>query len=335
MTMNKQTNLKRKGAKPKKPVEKQAAPRPQTAPAKKSAVAKTSTSRAGNSARGAKPAAVREPQAQPARAKPVAARSPRIVVLRAPGTNCDRETAFAFASAGASVEVLHVNRLLENPALLDGARGLALPGGFSFGDDLGAGAVLGTILRTRLADPMRRLVERGGIVLGICNGFQVLVRTGLLPGFADDAGEVRLVALASNVQNRYQDRWVEIEAVSRHSVFFRPGQRVRCPVAHAEGRFLPRDEGVLAAIQARDLVALRYVPMRDGAGCALPHNPNGATDDIAGIVDATGRVLGLMPHPERNQFPWQDERFHRGEAPRKPEGRILFDNAVAWLRGNG
>ena len=268
--------------------------------------------------------------------------TPRILVLRAPGTNCDRETAFAFEAAGATTKALHLNALLGKPGALSRAHGLVIPGGFSFGDDLGAGTVLATALRTRLRDPMRRLVDRGGIVLGICNGFQVLARTGLLPGFDDETRaaldserEDRLVSLASNLQNRYEDRWVTLEATSDSCVFFRKGDRIACPVAHAEGRFLPRDDAVYAALEAGDQIALRYVvPEGEPAtkGVPYPYNPNGAFRDIAGICDPTGRVLGMMPHPERNQFRWQDPRFHEGTAPRKPEGLRPFERAVRYLR---
>ena len=274
---------------------------------------------------------------------------PRVLVLRAPGTNCDRETAFAFEAVGATTRALHLNALLSKPGALSRAHGLVIPGGFSFGDDLGAGTVLATALRTRLRDPMRRLVARGGIVLGICNGFQVLARTGLLPGFDDatraalriDDGardEDRLVSLASNVQNRYEDRWVTLQATSSKSVFFRKGDILSCPVAHAEGRYLPRDAAVHDALACGDQVALRYVvpagePVStNGRGVPYPYNPNGAYDDVAGICDPTGRVLGLMPHPERNQFRWQDPRFHRGTAPKQPEGLRPFRRAVSYLR---
>jgi phosphoribosylformylglycinamidine synthase len=255
--------------------------------------------------------------------------APRVVVLRAPGTNCDRETAFAFERAGAATQAVHVNRLLAQPGLLRGVHGVVIPGGFSHGDDLGAGTVLGTRLRSRLLDDLRRLVDRGGVVLGICNGFQVLVKSGLLPDL-DRSGE-QSVALAANLQNRYEDRWVVLEAAADNA-FFRRGDRVECPVAHAEGRFLPASPEVLVRLEAARQVALRYVAPDGTRPAPYPWNPNGSTSDVAGITDATGRVLGLMPHPERNQFPWQHPRFHAGDAPRVPDGLLPFRNAVRSLR---
>jgi phosphoribosylformylglycinamidine synthase len=255
----------------------------------------------------------------------------RIVVVRAPGTNCERETGHAFERLGARIRHLHVNALLDKPGTLRSSHGLVIPGGFSYGDDLGAGTVLGTAIRHRLADPIRRMVDRGGIALGICNGFQVLVKTGLLPGFEDAEG-ARSVALASNVQNRYEDRWVTLRADSERSVFLRKGDVIHCPIAHAEGRFLVDGDDVLARLAAQDQVALRYLAPDGTSPAPYPFNPNGSTDDIAGICDPTGRILGLMPHPERNQFPWQDPRFHAGDAPRRPEGLLLFENAIGHLR---
>jgi phosphoribosylformylglycinamidine synthase I len=255
--------------------------------------------------------------------------APAVLVLRAPGTNCDRETAFAFRRAGARVVEAHVNALLERPARLRRLHGVVLPGGFSYGDDLGAGTVLGTRIRTALRDELRRLVDRGGIVLGICNGFQVLVKTGLLPGL-EDALSARRVALAGNLQNRYEDRWVVVEARATNA-FFRRGDRITCPVAHAEGRFFFREASVHAALEAGSQVALRYVAPDGRTPAPFPWNPNGSLCDVAGITDPTGRVLGMMPHPERNQFPWQDPRFHAGTAPARPEGLLPFHNAVLHL----
>jgi phosphoribosylformylglycinamidine synthase len=259
-------------------------------------------------------------------------KAPHILVLRAPGTNCDRETAFAFESVGATTSAVHINALLAKPKLLSQAQGLVIPGGFSYGDDLGAGTVLGTTLRTRLRDPLRALVDRGGIVLGICNGFQVLVKTGLLPGFADGKeGSLRLTSLASNRQNRYEDRWVTLRATTSHCVFLKEGDEIHCPVAHAEGRLVIQDEATRKRLHKEGHVALQYVGPKGRGPVPFPFNPNGSIDDIAGLTDATGRVLGLMPHPERNQFVWQDPRFHAGTAPRKPEGLLPFRNAIRHL----
>lgn len=284
----------------------------------------------------ARKATARKTTARKAAPKRTATRKTKpicIVVLRAPGTNCDQETGYAFERFGAQIKHLHSNALLDNPKELSRAHGLVIPGGFSFGDDLGAGTVLGTAMRTTLREPIQRMVDRGGIVLGICNGFQVLVKTGLLPGY-DETGDGepdRTVALASNLQNRYEDRWVTLKAVTDGSVFLKRGDTIHCPVAHAEGR-LVCSEHTLDRMSAADQIALRYIAPDGSTPVPFPHNPNGSLDDIAGITDPTGRILGLMPHPERNQFPWQDPRFHRGTAPRKPEGLKPFENAMKHLK---
>ncbi len=265
--------------------------------------------------------------------RPARTAAPRILVLRAAGTNCDRETAFAFEQAGAQAHAIHVNRLFERPDHLREVHGLVIPGGFSHGDDLGAGTVFGTRIRARLIEAIRSLVDRGGVVLGICNGFQVLAKTGLVPGF--DGSVERTVTLAQNTSGRYEDRWVRLEVTTDRSVFLRPGEVYEVPVAHAEGRLLPLDDEVRRRLHRDGQVALRYVGPDGGHPAPYPWNPNGAVDDVAGITDPSGRVLGLMPHPERHQFPWQSPRFHRDgrdAGARVPDGLRIFLNAVEHLK---
>jgi len=275
---------------------------------------------------GAPPRAAAARRRASGRAKALA---PRVLVLRAPGTNCDLETGYAFEQAGAVATPLHADRLLARPALLADVHALVFPGGFSHGDDLGAGTILGAKVRARLVDAVRRLVDRGGVVLGICNGFQILVKTGLVPGF--DGRSDRAVTLASNESHRYEDRWVTLEVTSDRCAFLRRGERYEVPVAHAEGRLVPLDESVRKRLHADGHVALRYVGPQGEHPAPFPWNPNGSFDDVAGLTDPTGRILGLMPHPERHQFPWQSPRFHR-EGPRPPDGLRLFQHAVESLR---
>lgn len=256
--------------------------------------------------------------------------TPLILVLRAAGTNCDRETAFAFEQAGAKTLTLHVNELAKRPAVLKDVHGLVIPGGFSHGDDLGAGTVFGSRIRSNFLGGIRRLVDRGGVVLGICNGFQVLAKTGLVPGF--DGSVDRTVTLASNTSNRYEDRWVTLEVTTDRCAFLRRGERYEVPVAHGEGRLLPLDDEILTRLHRDGQVALRYVGPGGSHPAGYPYNPNGAVDDIAGITDPTGRILGLMPHPERHQFPWQSPRFHREGAQAVPDGLRVFRNAVDHLK---
>lgn len=272
----------------------------------------------------------RVPSPVRARKRTGVALTPRILVLRAAGTNCDRETAYAFEQAGASTITVHVNELARKPRLLADVHGLVIPGGFSHGDDLGAGTVFGARIRSTFLDGIRRLVDRGGVVLGICNGFQVLAKAGLVPGF--DGGVDRTVTLASNESNRYEDRWVKLEVTTDRCAFLRAGEVYEVPVAHGEGRLLALSEAVRERLHRDGQVALRYVGPGGAHPAGYPWNPNGALDDIAGITDPTGRILGLMPHPERHQFPWQSPRFHREGPAATPDGLRVFRNAVHHLK---
>ncbi|MDA1265262.1 MAG: phosphoribosylformylglycinamidine synthase subunit PurQ [Planctomycetota bacterium] len=218
--------------------------------------------------------------------------TPKALVLRSGGTNCEDETARALELGGAEADILHCDRVLEDPARLDPYQILVFAGGFSYGDDLAAGLEL----RTRLREKLGGHVAGGGLILGVCNGFQVLVESGIFE--PDKAPEERSIALYANASNHYECRWVEIEAQDCRCPWLTAGERMPTPVAHAEGRFVVRDGAALEALRAGGQIALTYV------GQGYPANPNGAVADIAGICDPTGQVLGLMPHPERNLDPW-------------------------------
>ncbi len=272
---------------------------------------------------------------------------PKVLVLRAAGTNCDVETAFAFELAGAAPTVAHVNRLADRSVKLSDFQILAIPGGFSYGDDIAAGKVFAVELEHRLGGELREFVERGGLAIGICNGFQVLVKTGLLPGLSSGTSSVtplnrllgntgfgpgEAVTLASNDSQKYEDRWVTLEVLDTACVWLQPGgdfdsPTIELPVAHAEGKFVPRSDDVLATLRKNKQVVVRYV-RADGSGASYPANPNGSVDGIAGITDPTGRVLGLMPHPERYIVERQHPRWTRYEGRDPGDGRRFFENAV-------
>jgi len=254
--------------------------------------------------------------------------SPKTLILRTAGTNCDRETAHAFLRAGAQVELVHVNRALADPGILADCRILVFPGGFTYGDDLGAGTIFANRIRAVLLEPVRALVDRGGLVLGICNGFQILVKTGLLPALRGP-GEA---TLTTNDSNRFEDRWVHLEVVSDRSPFVERGDRIRCPVAHAEGKFVTRDEDVLTRLEENGQVVFRYVGPNGSPDPAYPLNPNGSRNAVAGICDPTGRILGLMPHPERNLEPTHHPSWTRSGLAEEGDGARLFRNAVAAAR---
>ena len=263
--------------------------------------------------------------------------TPSVLVLRAAGTNCDAETAYAFEHFGAKADVLHVNRVLEDPERIRRHHLLAVPGGFAYGDDIGAGAVFATELGTRLAEPLKAFLDDGGLALGICNGFQVLARLGLLPGLDQPLGK-REVTLTDNVSRKYEDRWVKLKVTSRRCVFVGDMDDPEMMVAHAEGRLVPLDDDVLARLDNDDRVVFRYADASGEPTQAYPANPNGSTSAIAGLTDATGRVLGLMPHPERAFFAYQHPEWTRqkarGELPDMGPGAAIFENGVAWVREN-
>lgn len=263
--------------------------------------------------------------------------SPRVLVLRAPGTNCDKETAFAFEQAGGSARGVHVRELLSNPQLLGEHQILCIAGGFSYGDDIASGRILGNQLREQLATALLDFRDAGKLVLGICNGFQVLMKTGLLD-VDDDQGPA--ATLAWNNNGRYEARWVHLAVSPGQCVFLRNVDRIELPVAHAEGKFIVRDAQTLAKLHGEGRLVLRYTssdasaPKDPAIEPAVPYpaNPNGASADIAGICDRSGRVLGLMPHPERFIFAHQHPQWTRQGLSGTGAGMKLFENAVAYFR---
>jgi phosphoribosylformylglycinamidine synthase len=249
---------------------------------------------------------------------------PRALVLHAVGTNRDREAALACELAGADPDVVHVNQLLSRERRLLDYHILIIPGGFSYGDDLGAGTLWALDLYHRLGEKLAPFVASGRPVLGICNGFQALVKAGLLPGWD---GSERAVTLAPNASARFECRWVYLRPNPNTSCLFTAGldELIYCPVAHAEGRLATSDAATLAALRTEGLVALTYVDA-NGEPAGYPGNPNGSAWGIAGLCNPAGNVLGLMPHPEDHVFPWQHPRWHRGEAGML--GLRLFENGV-------
>lgn len=256
---------------------------------------------------------------------------PRVLVLRAPGTNCDRETAFAFEQAGAMSVSVHVNALLAAPQQADDCQIFCLPGGFSYGDDVAAGRVLANQLRLRLSDTLHRFKDRGKLILGICNGFQVLIKSGLLFDVDDPAEQP--ATLTWNDSGRFEDRWVRLATGRSNCVFLQDVERMYLPVAHAEGKFVARDNDALGRLDAAGQLVLRYTNADGSNNGAVeyPANPNGSIASVAGVCDTSGRVFGMMPHPERFIDRTQHPRWSRdGQADANAaDGLRLIQNAVA------
>ena len=245
---------------------------------------------------------------------------PKVLLIRAPGTNCDDETAYAFELAGASTRVVHVNALLAEPKQLHEHDIFCIPGGFSYGDDIGAGQVLALQIKHHLLEDLQQFRAAGKLILGICNGFQALIKSGLL--VAPDR-EGNRVTLTWNDNGRYTDRWVRLSPMGERCVFLRGVESMYLPIAHGEGKFVARDEATLNSLEATGQLSLRY---GDASGA---DNPNGSVLDVAGLCDESGRVFGLMPHPERHIHRTHHPRWTRRRGDETPDGLAIFRNAVA------
>ena len=280
----------------------------------------------------------------------------RVLVLRAAGINCDEETMHCWRLAGASPTLTHINGLVESPSMLGEYSIVTIPGGFSYGDDLGAGTILAQRILQTVADPLREFVDRGGGVLGICNGFQVLVKMGLLPG--GDFGRDQ-VTVTYNDSARFEARWVRLAVATEKCPFLvckqvgakagRHGENdarsnrqsttdnrqsvLELPVEHAEGKVLTASDAIARQLLDSGQVALRYVD-RAGNYDQHPANPNGSVLGIAGLCDPTGRIFGLMPHPDRHFDHTQHPTWTSRKPTGQPDGLTVFTNAVSHWSNN-
>jgi len=260
---------------------------------------------------------------------------PKVCVLRTAGTNCDRETAFAFEAAGGTAEFVHIKEMVEGKNALQHFQILALPGGFSYGDDIASGKILANELTNKLSVDLKKFIEDGKLIIGICNGFQILVKSGLLPGNPELRQETSLII---NDSGKFEDRWIYLK--SPVTGYRSP---VKCvwakdlpevislPVAHGEGKFVTQDKATLERLKDRGQVVFQYCDEK-GKLAGYPYCPNGSTENIAGICDETGRVFGLMPHPERHiqftQAPRWTASLKRGTG----DGMQIFRNGVEYAK---
>ncbi len=251
----------------------------------------------------------------------------RAVIMRAPGTNCDAETVFAFQQAGAVVDSAHINQLIRHEKRLSDYQIMVIPGGFTYGDDIAAGKVLANELRLKLGEDILRFIEDGGLILGICNGFQVLVKAGILPG--SSPASQPLITLSSNDSGKFECRWVHLGVNSQSPCIFTRGiNRLYLPVAHGEGKVVA-DPETLSDLN----VVLYYTDEHGSSNAGYPDNPNGSVGNIAGICDASGRVFALMPHPERYIRHTQHPQWTRLKKEEYGDGFQIFQNAVKWAQG--
>ncbi len=248
---------------------------------------------------------------------------PTTLIVRSAGINCDQELAHAFELAGADTQIVHLNKLIEQPQLIDQAQIIGFPGGFSYGDDIAAGRILANKVRHQLLAPLQNAIERKTPIIGICNGFQVLAKLGLLPNISGQDGK-QIITLADNNTGRFLDRWLPIQVnANANCIWTKDLGLIDLPIANGEGRFVADSPETLTYLQENNLIALSY-----------PQNPNGSDADIAGITDPTGLILGLMPHPERFTHPTNHPHWtrHQAQGQETPlSGLQFFKNAVAYV----
>lgn len=252
---------------------------------------------------------------------------PKVIVFSGYGLNCEEETAYAFALAGATSEIVHINDLIEKRKKLNNYQIISIPGGFSYGDDTGAGKAYANKMKNHLREEIDNFVSQDKLVIGLCNGFQILTSYGLLPG-----------ALVHNASARYVNRWVDLK-VTNDSLWLRGIKKFAVPVAHGEGKYFATPQ-ILQRLKQKKMIALRYTKGEIYRYQKKPINPNGAMQDIAGITDETGRILGLMPHPDRaiffTQLPYwtylaEKARREGKPLPKEGPGLQIFKNGVEYF----
>ncbi len=249
-----------------------------------------------------------------------------VLILRAPGTNCDAETMFAFQQAGAAVSSVHINQLICREERLADYQIMVIPGGFTYGDDIAAGKVLANELKVKLDEDILRFIEDGGLILGICNGFQVLAKAGFLPEPSQHLHQQ--LTFTTNDSGKFECRWVHVGVNKECSCVFTEGiDSMYLPVANAEGKVVA-DPEILPQLK----VALYYTDEHGNTSVGYPYNPNGSVGNIAGICDASGRVFASMPHPERHIRGSQHPQWTRLGAKEHGDGFHIFRNAVEWAK---
>ncbi len=258
----------------------------------------------------------------------------KALVLTGYGINCDMETAHAFKLAGADVKRMHLNDIIENSKILEEFHIFAFPGGFSFGDDIASGKVLANKIKYNLLESFESFISEGKLVIGICNGFQVMAKLGILPGFNGDYMKSQETTLTFNDSGRFEDRWVYLRCNPKSKCVFTKGiKTLYLPVRHGEGKFITKPE-VLKKLKENEQIVFQYSDNEGTPAMEYPLNPNGSLEAIAGICDETGRILGMMPHPEGFLHKTNHPRWTRENFPEEGQGLLVFRNAVEYIKNN-
>ncbi|MFA5948409.1 MAG: phosphoribosylformylglycinamidine synthase I [Candidatus Gracilibacteria bacterium] len=266
--------------------------------------------------------------------------TPKAIIITGYGINCEEETAKVFELKGAESKIMHINDIIENPKVLNDYQIMAFPGGFSYGDDTGSGNALANRIKNNINDDFLKFAREDKLIIGLCNGFQMLVNLGLVPALENDYGKIQ-ATLMHNKTARYECRWVYLKNTSKKCIWTRDVEMLHVPIAHGEGNFYA-DEKTIEKIIKNDQIAFKYVDENGfPANQKFPINPNGAMLDIAGICDESGRILGMMPHPERfnnffNEISWpiKKEKILRegGKINNEGEGLKIFENAIKYFQ---
>ncbi|MDL1955676.1 MAG: phosphoribosylformylglycinamidine synthase subunit PurQ [Candidatus Desulfofervidus auxilii] len=266
----------------------------------------------------------------------------RCIVISGYGTNCEVEMAYACKLAGGEVDIVHISELLYGEKRLDDYHFLNFPGGFLDGDDLGAAKAAANRWRFArvkktgelLFDQLLRFIKDGKLILGVCNGFQLMVKLGLLPGFS--RYDEQLVTLTYNDSSRFEDRWVYLKVDKETPCIFTKGiEKLYLPIRHGEGKFIAKNNEILKSIENSHLAVVKYIdPKTDNPTMEYPYNPNGSINAIAGICDSTGRLFGLMPHPEAYLHYTNHPQWTREKLPEEGMGLMIFRNAIEYIKEN-
>jgi phosphoribosylformylglycinamidine synthase I len=262
---------------------------------------------------------------------------PHIIVVSGYGLNCEEETKFAFEMAGGTAEIVHINDIIDTPKILSNYQVMAMPGGFSYGDDTGSGNAFANKIRNHIWSAFEKFIERDTLMIGICNGFQILANLGVLPALNKRYGQ-REIALLHNDSARYTDRWVDLK-IENKTPWYKDISHLSVPIAHGEGKFYA-DEKTLKELKNKKLIAATYVSGEICMHQNLAPNPHGSLKNIAAITDETGRILGMMPHPERAvtfthlpHWPFLKEKYKREgkTVPAEGPGLQIFRNAIQYF----
>lgn len=252
---------------------------------------------------------------------------PKVAILKAEGTNFHEETKEAFEKTGAKAQIILMSEILKTPKLLQKFQILDFPGGFSYGDDLYSGKIWANEINAYLREEIDRFLKKGNIIIGVCNGFQVLVRSGILPGFGNNNETIGLI---KNQNDKFECRWIRIRSQKNRCVFLNENiEDIPITVEHGEGRFIVKDEQVLNTLIKNGQIVFQYIDKTKNPTMEYPDNPNGSTFSIAGICDTTGQVLGMMPHPEHNMFKYQQPNWRRNDL--KPFALTIYKQAVTYF----